>query len=418
MSDVPLGLTRAQLEKFLPDARAIRAFEQMLKQTGELLPSEIQNIYRLIDEVTTETASGTAKGQQALDTLSRIADALDILSAGPSDQRNNSVATDYIDFNSSPAHTDKPRRLAWNDADDTVNIHHTGGVTQQVGIESYSRITNVSGAPILNGKAVSLANVGIGAPIGGQYYIADGSIPSLYVLGVATQDIAAGAVGFVTVRGLVRDIDTTGTPYGEVWAIGDVLYASPTTPGALTRVKPTAPNIVLPMALVVVASSTAGVLAVRPAIFLQLYYGFFYSSVAQTAAAINTAYAITFNTTSISAGVSIGAPTSRIVCANSGYYEFTFSVQAVKSTAAVGYLRVWLRKNGVNVPATTARIALQGSTAESLLTRTLPLSMAAGDYAELMWAVDSTAISLFTDPATAYSPVAPSATMAVAQINQ
>lgn len=418
MSDLPLGLTRAQLEKFLPDARSIRAFEQMLKQVGELLPSDVANIYRLLDEITTETSSGTAKGQQALDTLSRIADALDVLSAAPVVENNNSTATDYVDFNSSPAHADKPRRVAWNDFDDTLNIHHTGGITQQVGQESYSRITNVSGATILNGRAVSVANVGLGGPVGGQYYIADGTIPSLYIVGIATQDILNGETGFVTTTGLVRDIDTTGTPYGEVWSIGDILYASTTIAGGLTKVKPTAPNIVLPIALVLTVNATTGSISVRPSVFLQLYYGSFYSTAAQTAAAINTAYAITFNTTAISSGVSIGAPTSRIVCANSGYYEFTFSVQAVKSTAAVGYLRVWLRKNGVNVTATTARIALQGSTAESLLTRTLRLSMAAGDYAELMWAVDSTAISLFTDAATAYSPVAPSATMAVAQINQ
>lgn len=390
MSDNPLNLTRNQLAEFLPNPRAIRAFEQMFQQSNTLLPDQI----------------------------TEINSKLDLVSGASIEQQDSAPSVDYIDMNANAPHASKPGRLAWNKFDDTLNIHHTGGITQQVGQETYSRITNISGAPILNGRAVSVANVGLGGPIGGQYYIANGTIPSLYIVGIATQDIADTEVGFVTTTGLVRDIDTTGTPYGEVWAIGDILYASTTIAGALTKVKPTAPNIVLPIALVLTADATTGTISVRPSVFLQLYYGSFYSTVAQTAAAINTAYAITFNTTDISAGVSIGAPTSRIVCANSGYYEFTFSVQAVKSTAAVGYLRVWLRKNGVNVVATTARIALQGSTAESLLTRTLRLSMAAGDYAELMWAVDSTAISLFTDAATAYSPVAPSATMAVAQINQ
>ncbi len=390
MSDNPLNLTRNQLAEFLPNPRTIRAFEKMLLQTNSLLPDQIN----------------------------LINSKLDLVSGAPPEQQDSAPSVDYVDMNENAPHASKPGRLVWNKFDDTLNIHHSGGITQQVGQESYSRITNVSGATIFNGRTVSVANVGLGGPIGGQYYIANGTIPSLYIVGVATQDIAAGSVGFVTVRGLVRDIDTTGTPYGEVWAIGDILYASPATAGALTKVKPTAPNIALPVALVLTVDATTGTISVRPSVFLQLYYGVFYSTVAQTAAVINTAYAVTFENTAISAGVSIGAPTSRIVCANAGYYEFTFSVQAVKSSAAVGYLRVWLRKNGVNVPASTARIALQGATAESLLTRTLPLSMAAGDYAELMWAVDSTAISLFTDAATAYSPVAPSATMAVAQINQ
>lgn len=390
MSETPLNLTRTQLAEFLPNPRTIRAFEQMLVQTNKLLPDEI----------------------------TAINSKLDIVAGSPPEQADSAPSIDYIDMNANPPHSSKPGRLAWNKFDDTLNIHHTGGITQQVGQETYTRITNVSGAPILNGRAVSVANVGMGGPIGGEYYIADGTVPSLYIVGIATQDIAETETGLVTNTGLVRDIDTTGTPYGEVWAVGDILYASPLVAGALTKVKPTAPSIVLPIALVLTVDAATGTISVRPSVFLQLYYGSFYSTAAQTAAAINTAYAVTFNTTLIAAGVSIGAPTSRIVCANAGYYEFTFSVQAVKSTAAVGYLRVWLRKNGVNVVATTARIALQGSTAEALLTRTLPLSMAAGDYAELMWAVDSTAISLFTDAATAYSPVAPSATMAVAQINQ
>ncbi len=390
MSDYPLNLTRAQLAEFLPNPRTIRSFEQMLKQTNTILPEEIVAINSKLDLVAVQRP----------------------------EQANTMPSVDYVDMNHNAPHASVPGRLAWNKADDTLNIHHANGITQQVGQESYSRITNVSGAPILNGKTVSLANVGLGGPVGGQYYIADGTIPSLYILGVATQDIAAGQVGFVTVRGLVRDIDATGTPYGETWAAGDILYASPVTSGALTNVKPNAPEIVLPMAIVVVSDAMVGVIAVRPSVFLQLYYGNFYSSVNQTAAAINTAYAITFNNTVVSAGVSIGTPASRIVIDNSGQYEISFSVQVKKSSAAVGYIWAWLRKNGTDVPNSSLRVAVQGSTGEAVISRSLTSTFADGEYFELMWAVDSTATSLFADAATAFAPAAPSATVSVIQVNQ
>lgn len=390
MSDNPLNLTRAQLAEFLPNQRAIRAFEQMLAQTNTFLPDQI----------------------------TAINSKLDVVSGAPPEQVDSQQSVDYIDMNQNAPHAAKPGRLVWNKDDDTLNMHHSNGVIQQVGVEAYSRITNVSGAPILNGKTVSLANVGLGGPVGGQYYIADGTIPSLYIIGVATQDIAAGESGFVTVRGLIRDIDTTGTPYGEVWAEGDVLYASPTVAGALTNIKPSAPNIVLPMAIVVSSDAVTGVIAARPTIFLQLYYGVFYSSVDQTAALINTAYAATFNTTAASFGVALGVPTSRIVVSQSGVFDFIFSVQVRKSSAAVGYIWVWLRKNGVDVANSALRVAVQGATGEAVISRSIPQFMAANDYVELMWAVDSTATSLDANAATAFAPATPSVTMTVAQINQ
>lgn len=38
--------------------------------------------------------------------------------------------------------------------------------------------------------------------------------------------------------GQLEDINTTGSLQGETWADGDVLYLSPTTAGAITKVKP------------------------------------------------------------------------------------------------------------------------------------------------------------------------------------
>ena len=55
-------------------------------------------------------------------------------------------------------------------------------------------------------------------------------------------------------------------------------------------------------------------------------YGTFYDTTTQTAAAINTAYAVTFNSTDLSFGVSTGTPTSRIYVDSEGIYNFQFSL--------------------------------------------------------------------------------------------
>lgn len=383
-----LKLTRQQLAAFLGnDHESIRQFE---------------NLFGAVDEVS-----------QTL--LSELAVRSGIALAAANRQRQ---VFDYIDFAPNAPHVSQPGRLAWNEIDDTLNIHHKNDVTLQVGQEEYSRVTNRTASTLTNGSIIGLSGVGTGGPVGGEPYIADGSSPSLYVLGVATQDIAPTEVGFVTVRGLIHDIDTTGTPFSETWAVGDILYASPTVAGQMTNIKPTAPDLVIPVALVLVADATVGIIACRPTVFLQLYYGVFYSTQDQTAAAINTAYAVTFDTTSVSSGVSIGTPTSRVVIDNSGLYEFSFSIQVSKSSAAAGYLWAWLRKNGTDIANTAMRIAVQGSTGENVVSRSLPQSMDAGDYLELMWAVDSTATSLAADAATAFCPAVPSATMTVAQLNQ
>jgi hypothetical protein len=75
------------------------------------------------------------------------------------------------------------------------------------------------------------------------------------MMGVATQDIADNDFGYVTNFGLVRGFNTTGSPYGETWADGDLLYFDPATPGTWTNVAPQAPNIDVPVAVVVNAGS-------------------------------------------------------------------------------------------------------------------------------------------------------------------
>lgn len=50
MSEIPQKLTRNQLAEFLPNQRAIIAFERLLKQANESIPADLTTLNRLIEE--------------------------------------------------------------------------------------------------------------------------------------------------------------------------------------------------------------------------------------------------------------------------------------------------------------------------------------------------------------------------------
>lgn len=401
----PRPLTRADLAKFLPDQRAIRAFEKLF----DIIPSDIERLYAQIEEASLDANSANSKAVSALAVLTLLKTQLELQDQVAPPEHVRSVALDYVDLRKFAPHAHKVGRIAWNEQEDTINIHHEGGVVQQVGEELYERMaTNNLGVQINNGECIGLA--GSGTDI--AKFIADGTYPSLYIIGIATQNIPSGEAGRITVWGRVRDIDTSG------WAVGDVLYVSTTTAGGLTNVKPTAPNLSIPIAVVLVSHATSGVIFVRPTIEQQLYYGAFTKTVDASPAAINTAYAITFDTTEASNGISIGTPTSRIVADNSGLYSFSVSFQLVSGSASVKNVWLWFRKNGVDIANSAMKVSLDSGTAVKAPSRSLFFSLAAGDYMELMWAADDTNVTLDALASTAFAPAAPACVLTVEQIQQ
>lgn len=142
-------------------------------------------------------------------------------------------------------------------------------------------------------------------------------------------------------------------------------------------------------------------------------YGSFYDTTTQTAAAINTAYAMTFNTTDLSSGVTVGSPTSRIYVDTANVYNIQFSAQLDKTAGGVGLVYIWLRKNGTNVPSSASQVRIQGNNAETVAAWNFLLQMNAGDYFELMWEVDDTSVQIITDVASAVHPAIPSVILTV-----
>lgn len=303
-------------------------------------------------------------------------------------------------------------QLSWNTTEETVDLTMGNGVVQQIGFETYMRVNNDTGNQIDNGAVVGFT--GVNGEIEVAPYIADSSANELYFVGVATYDMPDGETGPVTLYGKVRGLDTTG-PGAETWNVGDILYASPTTAGLLTNVRPTAPNVVISVAAVLSVDATDGEIMVRPTIPIGLNYGSFDSTSSQTITTINTATAITLGTTLSSNGVSIGTPASRLVVDESGFYQVSASLQFQSGSSSPKNIYFWLRKNGSDVTDTVRAITNDLNNGYSPISLNYTISLAASDYIELYWAADSTDVDLVPITGLAFAPDAPSVLVSVTQ---
>jgi hypothetical protein len=267
-----LNLTRDQLAQFLTDQQQIRQFELLFSVVDELqvitgtdfeyqadtaaatANEALAQIAALAQDTSVEDAVLNAKVQQALDAIPRLAQVLNLLALAPVEQHNNSVTTDYIDFNTNaPDPATKVGRLHWNGGY-TLNLDMTPNVNQSIGESQYYYIK--ASANIAKGQLVMFdGSVGSSGVLKGKP--STGLTNGQLVMGVAAEAIANNDFGLVSSFGLVRGFNTTGAPYGEVWADGDILYYNPSFAGGLTKNLPQAPTPHVVVAAVVNAA-TAG----------------------------------------------------------------------------------------------------------------------------------------------------------------
>ncbi len=365
-------------------------------------------------ELAPDAQTATANVQSDLDALAQA------LESSPAQQVSNTISTNYIDFQQDAAYVNANARMAWNDLDDTINLGHADGVVQQVGQETYMRVINNTGVTIPRGAAVGFAGVNGLLRIEVSPYLADGSAPNLYFLGVLAQALDDGEVGFATVYGRVGGIDTTGTPVGETWNVGDLLWASPATAGALTNVKPTAPDNVISVAAVLDVDATDGQIMVRPSVTEDKYYGEFTNTTGVTPLAASTAYELEWDNVEIAKGVTIGGVNNtEVTVSESGLYQFDVRMQFASGNSNVKIAWVWYRLNGTTDYANSAVVgSLSDGNGYLVMSNNEFFSLAAGDFVEVMWAVDDTDLEPTTVAATAFAPAAPCALLSVIQVQQ
>ena len=142
-------------------------------------------------------------------------------------------------------------------------------------------------------------------------------------------------------------------------------------------------------------------------------YGSFYDTNTQTAAVINTAYPVTLNSTSITNGVYIGTPTSRVYVDRVGIYNFQFSLQLKKASSSAKEVYIWYRVNGVDAANSATQVTLVGNNAAVVAAWNFVVQMNAGDYFELVWSTDDTGCQIVSIPSSSPTPAIPSVILTV-----
>jgi hypothetical protein len=143
-------------------------------------------------------------------------------------------------------------------------------------------------------------------------------------------------------------------------------------------------------------------------------YGAFQDGTDQTAANTTTAYAVTFNTTDFTNGVTL-SNSSRLNVAQAGIYNLQFSIQFKNTTNDGQDVDIWFRKNGTNIDNSNSRFHLStrkssGDPSHLIASLNFFVSLAANDYVEIMWRPTNVGVSIehFASSSSPTRPAVPS----------
>jgi hypothetical protein len=165
----------------------------------------------------------------------------------------------YVRFNTSVVSVPNEQGLMYWDGDDETIAVILNGYIMKIGEDQFYPVKNQTGSSIAKGTAVRFAGtVGASGRLLIAPFIADGSVPSSFFMGVTAEAIADGADGKVLFFGRIRGINTNA--FNE----GDVLYASTTVAGGFQTAVPVAPNNIVQVAAVITKSINQGVIFIRP----------------------------------------------------------------------------------------------------------------------------------------------------------
>jgi hypothetical protein len=166
------------------------------------------------------------------------------------------VSASYIDFDTSwngigfPPH--REGRVFYETLDHSLTYYNeVTNMSVQLGQETVVRVRNGTGEIIPDGTPVKITGAQGNRPKVELAFahINDPSTTMMHhgeILGVTTHDIPKNGDGYVTVRGIVRGINTSA------WGEGDILYVSQSA-GQLTNIMPPAPYCMTEVGIVAVA---------------------------------------------------------------------------------------------------------------------------------------------------------------------
>jgi hypothetical protein len=154
--------------------------------------------------------------------------------------------------------------------------------------------------------------------------------------------------------------------------------------------------------------------------YLNAPYGAFQDSTDQVAANTTTAYAVTFDTTDFSNGVTL-SNSSRLNVSQSGIYNVQFSIQFTNTTNSSQDVDVWFRKNGTNIDKSNSRFGFAprkgvGDPFHTIAAMNFFVSLNASDYVEIMWRTTDVGVTI-EQYAAGTSPTRPAVPSAIVTLS-
>ena len=170
------------------------------------------------------------------------------------------LSTGYVKFDTTPTNTPALQgTLAWADNRSTLSLL-MNGTLQYVGQSLYLYAKNSTGSSIPKGTNVGFAGTdGASGHVLISKFLANGSSPSTYYIGVTSETIGNGAFGQVMVFGELSGFNTSS------YSAGALLYASTTVAGGFQTTVPQAPNNII-LVCATINSKNNGDIIVRPTI--------------------------------------------------------------------------------------------------------------------------------------------------------
>ena len=136
-----------------------------------------------------------------------------------------------------------------------------------------------------------------------------------------------------------------------------------------------------------------------------------------TPAAANTAYKLTYDALAGNDGITQGTPASRIVFEEAGQYVIAFSAQISSTSASTVHFYFWPSVNGTNIADSAMTTALHRNNATVVTSRTQIFTVAANDYLEVNYMIDSTQGFLNYTAASSPVPAIPASTLAITRLH-
>jgi hypothetical protein len=269
----------------------------------------------------------------------------------------------------------------------------TNGVNGATGATGTNGVNGATGATGTNGVNGATGSTGVNGT--------DGSTGATGLTGSTGVEGATGATGVIGTNGTDGSTGATGATgstgiqgvQGSTGSTGSTGATGPAGTGATGATGLT---------------GTGGALG---------YYGSYFSNVDQTAAAINTAYAMTVNNVIGENGISVVSG-SQITFTSTGTYDIQFSAQFHNNGGggSGNTVQIWFRKNGTDIPDSATRISVPTNTPYSVAAWDFMDNFVSGDNFQIMWSTNNVNIGIDHNTAVAPAPNIPSVIITVMQV--